>query len=138
MPYKFERLEVWQLAMDYADMIYALAEKLPRSEEFNLKSQITRAVTSISLNIAEGSTSQSDAEQARILGLAIRSLIETVACLHHIHRRKYLDDLTPLRQAYLFSRKLFGKLQALRASLRPSYARETQETYEIEERTPFG
>jgi four helix bundle protein len=136
--YKFERLEVWQLAMDYADMIYALAEKLPRSEEFNLKSQITRAVTSISLNIAEGSTSQSDAEQARFVGLAIRSLIETVACQHHIHRRKYLTDPTELRKAYLFSRKLFAKLQALRTSLKGEFkVREEPEEYRTDSDLPF-
>jgi four helix bundle protein len=80
MPYKFEQLDVWKLALDYIDLIYKLAEKLPRGEEYNLKSQITRAATSIALNIAEGSQGQSDAEQARFLGMAIRSLIETVAC----------------------------------------------------------
>ncbi len=84
MPYKFEQLDVWNLSLEYIDTIYGLAEKLPKSEEYNLKSQIIRAVTSISLNIAEGSTGQSDAEQARFLGMAIRSLIETVACQHII------------------------------------------------------
>jgi hypothetical protein len=27
MTYKFERLEVWQLAVEYTDMIYAIAEQ---------------------------------------------------------------------------------------------------------------
>ncbi len=138
MGYKFERLEVWQMAMDYSEMTYALANQLPRSEDFNLKSQITRAAVSISLNIAEGSTSQSDAEQARILGLAIRSLIETVACQHHIYRRKYLSDPAPLRETYLYSRKLFIKLQAMRNSLKHSaVAREDREEYETDSDIPF-
>ncbi|MBM3129111.1 MAG: four helix bundle protein [Chloroflexi bacterium] len=138
MSYKFERLEVWQLAMEYSDMIYALAEKLPRSEDFNLKSPITRAVTSVSLNIAEGSTSQTDPEQARFVGLAIRSLIETVACQHHIHRRKYLADPTELREAYLFSRKLFAKLQALRSSLKSEHQiRDNAEEYRTDPDIPF-
>jgi len=47
--YKFEKLEVWQLALEYVDLIYDLAKRLPRSEEFNLKSQITRAATSVAL-----------------------------------------------------------------------------------------
>jgi four helix bundle protein len=79
MAYKFERLEVWQMAMEYVDMIYKNAETLPKNEEYNLKSQITRAATSIALNIAEGSTGQSDAEQHRCLGMALRSSVETVA-----------------------------------------------------------
>jgi four helix bundle protein len=63
-----------------------LADILPESEKFNLKSQITRAATSISLNMAEGSTGQSDPEPNRFLGLALRSLIETIACLRIITR----------------------------------------------------
>jgi len=117
MPYKFEQLEVWQLALEYVDLIYALVEKLPRSEEFNLKSQIVRAATSISLNIAEGSTGQTDAEQARFLGMAIRSLIETVACQQLIRRRGYLSDDDLLKQAYEQSQVLARKLHAFRRSL---------------------
>ena len=64
MAYKFEKLAVWQRALEYVDLVYAVAEALPRAEDFNLKSQITRAASSIALNIAEGSTSQTDAEQA--------------------------------------------------------------------------
>jgi four helix bundle protein len=72
MGFKFEQLEVWQLALEYLDLDYQIAGQLPRSEEYNLKSQIVRAATSIALNIAEGSTSQTDAEQGRFLGIAIR------------------------------------------------------------------
>jgi four helix bundle protein len=133
MTYKFERLEVWQLALDYTDLAYAIAERLPRAEEYNLKSQIRRAATSVALNIAEGSTGQSDAEQARFLGLAVRSLVETVACLHLIKRRRYLEDLEPLRDAYRFSEKLFAKLQAFRASLtsQRSAVREAPVSYDV-------
>lgn len=60
--YKFKQLDVHQLALDYIDRIYAVADKLPRNEASNLSSQITRAATSIALNIAEGSTGQSDAD----------------------------------------------------------------------------
>jgi four helix bundle protein len=72
MPYKFQKLRIYELALDYIDLIYALAGKLPRSEDYNLRPQITRAAASIALNIAEGSTSQSDAEQSRFLGMALR------------------------------------------------------------------
>ena len=84
MPFKFEKLEVYQLALAYVDLIYDLSAQLPKSEEYNLKSQIVRAVTSVALNIAEGSTSQSDPEQNRVLGMAVRSVFETVACQHII------------------------------------------------------
>lgn len=130
MGYKFEQLEVWQLALEYSDLMYSLADSLPRSEDFNLKSQITRAATSIALNIAEGSTSQSDAEQARFL-------IETVACQHLIHRRNYFPDPEPLRNAYRFSEKLFAKLQAFRTSLHGGVLRDETGEYEFDSVTPF-
>lgn len=143
MSYKFERLEVWQLALEYSDLIYDIAERLPRSEEYNLKRQIIRAATGIALNIAEGSTSQSDPEQARFLGLAIRSLIETVACQHLAHRRGYFQDPMPLRNAYRHSKKLFIKLQAFRTALRKKsnpHLREEPHLYDADnedEDTPF-
>jgi hypothetical protein len=51
------------------------------------------------------------------LRIAIRSLLETVASLHLVKRRDYLDDLDPLREAYRESETLFAKLQAFRSSL---------------------
>jgi four helix bundle protein len=137
MGYKFEKLEVWQLALEYCDLIYKIADQLPPSENFNLKSQITRAVTSIALNIAEGSTSQSDPEQRKFLGYAIRSLVETVACQHLINRRAYLDDPEILRKAYKLSETLFSKLQAFRASLGKRTIKEDSETYLTNEEPPF-
>lgn len=134
MPFKFEKLEVWQLSLDYVELIYEISEQLPRSEEYNLKSQMTRAATSVALNIAEGSTGQTDAEQARFLGLAIRSLLETVACQHLINRRNYLQDATPLREAYRRAEKLAAKLHAMRRAISPEqgWLREDEAPYEVE------
>src|SRR5437868_6626353 len=101
MAFKFEQLDVWQLSLDYIDLIYKIADQLPRSEEYNLKSQIISAATSVALNIAEGSTGQTDVEQARFLGLAIRSALETVACQHIISRRDFIQDRTSLRHRCL-------------------------------------
>jgi four helix bundle protein len=73
--YKFQELDVYKLSLDYLDNIYELVSKLPNSERFNLRDQLVRAVTSIVLNIAEGSTGQSNPEQNRFLGLAARSYL---------------------------------------------------------------
>lgn len=116
MEYKFQGLEVYKLALNYVDKIYGLSRKLPISERFNLQSQLERAATSIVLNIAEGSTGQSNAEQGRFLGLALRSYLETVACFDIIERRAYSanDALTEIR---VIGHDLFIKLQAFRKSL---------------------
>jgi four helix bundle protein len=71
----------------------------------------------VALNIAEGSTSQTNAEQARFLSLSIRSLLETVACQQIIIRRKLLKDLAPLEPAYRQAQTLASKLHAIRKAL---------------------
>ena len=115
--YKFQKLRVYQLALEYVDAIYTLGGRLPESEKYNLWSQITRAATSIVLNIAEGSTGQSNAEQNRFLGFSLRSYLEPVACLDLLERRNYLpiNDLAPVRE---LGHTLFIKLSAFRKSLR--------------------
>jgi len=134
MPFKFEKLEVWQLALAYTDLIYDIANQLPRSEEYNLKSQIVRAATSVALNIAEGSTGQTDAEQARFIGFAIRSLLETVACQHLIRRRDLLRNSQSLDQAYSQAETLAIKLQTFRKAIAPdaNWAREERADYVIQ------
>ncbi len=136
--HKFERLEIWELSINYVDLCYAISEQLPKREEFNLAAQLRRAATSVALNIAEGSTGQSDAEQARFLGMALRSLIETVACQHLIFRRQYAVDVALLRQAYKASDKLAAKIQAMRNTLvgQPKLG-EAPEEYQIDSGTPF-
>lgn len=114
--YKFQKLQVYQMALDYVDAVYEISHHLPGGERFNLASQIIRAATSIGLNIAEGSTGQTDIEQKRFLSLALRSYLETVACCDLIERRGYLeaDALISLREQ---GHQLFVKLSAFRNSL---------------------
>lgn len=113
MSYKFQKLKVYQIALDYLNKIYLCSSKLPEEEKFNLKNQIERASTSIVLNIAEGPTGQTDLEQKRFLRFAISSYLETIACFDIMERRGYLrnDELNELRE---FGHKLFVKLQAFR------------------------
>lgn len=117
MAYKFEQLDVWQRALGYIDQVHEIADQLPKHERYNLRDQMTRAANSIALNIAEGSTGSSDAEQGRFLQIAIRSLLESVACLHLVKRRGYADDVETLRKAYRESETLFAQLQAFRSSI---------------------
>jgi hypothetical protein len=48
--------------------------------------------------------------------MALRSLLETVACQHLIGRRKYVSQ-EELDKSNEFSHMLFGKLQAMRRAL---------------------
>src|SRR5688572_32694034 len=91
MAFKFEKLIVWQKSLDLSDEVNQLTKTFPKDEMYVLSSQIKRAADSVSLNIAEGSTGQSNAAFHRFLGYALRSDVEVVGCLHLASRRKYID-----------------------------------------------
>ncbi|MBN1186318.1 MAG: four helix bundle protein [Bacteroidales bacterium] len=117
MEYSFENLEVWQIALDLSDIIYKIADDLPSSEKFNLCSQIIRAGTSISLNIAEGSICITAKEKKKFLRISLHSLVEVIACVRLIERREYskLEGLSDIEEV---TNKLFAKLNAFIKSIK--------------------
>ncbi|MCU0334023.1 MAG: four helix bundle protein [Chitinophagaceae bacterium] len=117
MPFKFEKLEVWQEAMNLGEDVDKLSASFPQKELYNLSSQMRRAADSVALNIAEGSSAASDAEQVRFLNIAIRSCNEVVCCLHKAKCRGYLAD-EKFNQLYEDLDKLCARLQAFRNKLR--------------------
>ena len=90
MEFKFEKLIIWQKAMEFGENIYQLTRKFPEDEIYNLTSQILRAADSIALNISEGSIGQTIPEFKKFIGYSIRSLAEVVTCLYKAKKRKYI------------------------------------------------
>lgn len=117
MPFKFEKLKVWKLAIELADAVHLLSRSFPKEEMFSLTSQMKRASDSISLNIAEGSTRQSNLEQIKFLGYAQRSAIEVVNCLYLAITRQYINQLI-FDKFYNDLDKLVPKIQAFKNSLK--------------------
>ena len=116
MAFKFENLKVWQSAVELSGQIYELTEKFPKKELFVLTSQMQRASDSISLNIAEGSTGQTNPEFKRFLGFAVRSAIEVVSCFHLARRRNLITD-EEFDHFYNYLTELVKSIQALRNSI---------------------
>ena len=115
--YRFEKLEVWKLAIKYGNKVYEFVETLPKSEEFGLKSQLRRASLSISSNIAEGSGSSSVKDFCKFLDIAIKSTIETASQLMFARERGYITD-AKLRELYQESEILVKKVQGLKQYLK--------------------
>ncbi len=115
--FKFEKLEVWKKALALTKDIHDLTRSFPKEELFVLTAQMKRAADSVGLNIAEGSTGQSNAEFRLFLGYSIRSAIEVVACLFIGERRKIIsgEDFKRLSAEIEILVKM---LQALRKSLK--------------------
>ena len=61
--------------------LYRLVPRLPRTERYGMRSQITRAATSIPANIAEGWARESPKDKAHFMAIAHASLAETETLL---------------------------------------------------------
>ncbi len=115
--FKFEKLIIWEKAMDLGENINTMTNDFPDKERYNLSSQIRRAVDSVALNISEGATGQSNPEFSRFMGYSIRSLAEVVTCLHKAKRRKYIDN-NKFKEYYEFSFNLMNMMGAFRSKLK--------------------
>jgi four helix bundle protein len=114
---KFEDLRVWQKALEITVIIHNLTRSFPKEEMFILTSQIKRAADSIALNIAEGSTGNTDAEFNRFLQMANRSAIEVIACLH-IAKARNIITIEDFNRIYEEINSLIRSIQALKKSIK--------------------
>lgn len=87
--HNFRNLKIYQRAIEFAVELYRLSKSFPKEELYGLTSQVRRAVTSISLNIAEGSGNNSEKEFKRFLEIALRSDYEVMTCLEIALRLDY-------------------------------------------------
>jgi four helix bundle protein len=116
MAFKFEDLRIWRISLELCNEIERLTKYFPKTELFSLSSQIKRAAESVNLNIAEGSTSQSNKEFARFLSYALRSALEVVSCLYIAVARNYIQE-SEFRKLYYEYDILCTKISSLRKSL---------------------
>jgi four helix bundle protein len=115
--WRFEDLEIWQLAADLAVAFHALAAKLDDKKLYRYAEQRRAAGLSISNNIAEGSASPHAREFLQFLNIARRSLFEDASMLLVFQRMGILQEpqTSPLLQrADTLSRKITRFCQGIR------------------------
>jgi len=116
MAFKFENLIVWQKAIDLSNDIHTLTRSFPKEELYILTSQIKRAADSVALNIAEGSTGNTDKEFARFLSIANRSALEVVSCLYIGKKRDLIKD-KEFKKLYDQLTEIIKMIQSLKRSI---------------------
>ncbi len=114
--FNFEKLDVWQKAIDFADLIYNETRAFPAEERFGLTNQLRRAAVSISSNIAEGSSRSSKSDFARFVEIAAGSVFEVVSQAFIAHRQGFLSE-DQFRKIYTDAEELSRMLSGLRKSL---------------------
>ena len=113
--FNFEKLSVYQKALDAADWVYESTSAFPRDEVYGITSQFRRAAVSIALNIAEGSA-RSKKDFRRFLDIAQGSILECVALIEICKRRNFLEESIVLRLRTAFS-EISKMISGLKRSL---------------------
>jgi four helix bundle protein len=90
--FAFEKLVVYQRAVDFADRVCCLTESFPRGYGF-LVDQLNRAALSISANIAEGNGRFTKPDRRNYFGIARGSVQECVPLLELALRRNLLTSV---------------------------------------------
>lgn len=90
--YNFEKLEVYQRALDIVNDVYQVTKKFPREELFTTVSQLRRAILSIALNIAEES-GRSKKDFCHFLNISRTSAFECVALLQISLKQGFITEM---------------------------------------------
>jgi four helix bundle protein len=89
----FERLDVYQCALQFAALSFQILEKMPRGHG-ELSDQLRRATISVPLNIAEGAGKTTDKERARFHAIARGSAMECAAIVDLLRLQALVDPQT--------------------------------------------
>ena len=115
--FPFEKLDVWQMAVDLADAVLEMLEGIPQNRHIRLVSQMESAATSPAQNIAEGKGRQYKKEFIQFLHIAQGSLFEVVT-LNEVFRRRRLFKEEKAQEVRRHCERIDRKLNGLINSLR--------------------
>jgi four helix bundle protein len=113
----FEDIELYKAAREIRKAIYNLIKNLPDEEKFNLSSQMRRAATSLTNNIAEGNGRYHYQESIQFCRQARGSLAELIDDLNICIDEAYLsaEVVNDLKvKAYDINKRLNGYIAYLR------------------------
>ncbi|MFQ5685620.1 MAG: four helix bundle protein [Candidatus Scalindua sp.] len=91
--FRFQDLEIWQMAIEIADKLLDIADELEKKRLYRFAEQLRGAGMSMSNNIAEGSGSNSDREFCHFLNIARRSTFENANILILLERRSLIGQV---------------------------------------------
>jgi len=89
----YKDLVVWQKSMDLVVLIYKLTNKLPKTEQYGIISQMQRSAVSIPSNIAEGSKRGTKKDFANFLLIAFGSGSELETQVEIVRRLPFGEGL---------------------------------------------
>jgi len=112
MEFGFEKLEVYQLAIEFTDKVFSVSSAFSLKVQSSLGDQFRRAAISIPNNIAEGSAKVSSREKRQFYNYALNSTNE---CVPIITIAKNQNELTGPEHDYM--RKTCGRIYMMLVKL---------------------
>jgi four helix bundle protein len=111
--HSFEKLEVWQDAINLVEDVYKITESFPVDERFGLTNQMRRCAVSISSNLAEGTSRITQKDKAHFSTIAFSSTMELLNQIIISKRLNLIDDVAYEKlRAHLLM--ISNKINALR------------------------
>lgn len=119
--FKFEKLDVWQEAVEFADAIYEMTTTFPSEDRCGFTSQLRPAATSVSSHIAEGSSRASETDFGRFIEIAYGSLLGSVSEMEVAKLQNFLT-VEDFAMADTRAEELTKMLSARRRALRRTFS----------------
>lgn len=93
MSFQFEKLEVYQKALDWVEVVESLCESLKGKASYSLIDQLSRSALSIPLNIAEGNGRWHKGEKRQLFWIARGSVFECVPIIQVLQRKGLITEV---------------------------------------------
>lgn len=96
--FRFQDLEIWQMAIKIANELLDIADQIEQKHLWRFAEQLRASAMSMSNNIAEGSGASSNKEFARFLDIARKSTFENaniiiLSCMRRLITEEKRDHL---------------------------------------------
>lgn len=114
MKFRYETLEIWQLAMQLWERWQKIRKIYPKHEQYKIVDQLDRAIEGIIAVIVEGSAKSSGKDFSRYIDMTRGSLLETRNHFYLSHKKGYISkdefhDLDALIEKIFFKSIGFQK-----------------------------
>jgi four helix bundle protein len=114
--FNFEKLDVWQKAVAFADLVYISTRTFPADERFGLTNQMRRAAVFVPSNTAEGTSRMSKSDFKRFVEIATGSVFEVISQAFVGRHQGFLSDESFMK-LYASAEEVGRMLSGLRRSL---------------------
>ncbi len=94
MAFRYERLQVWPKALDFADRAVSESLRWPETMQSSFGDQVRRAAVSIVANITEGSGKRTARSRRAFYDHAKGSTYEVIGIMALVRKRGFMDNAT--------------------------------------------